>query len=109
MPGRGPFFGHPQADTCVNLRMSKMKVYSAAICANGTQSTLALYKEKTCEGGPTSFLDIKENTKSSWISRAFRAMHSIALGRELRNPHRTQAQVGPRKVETSGSSYLYCQ
>lgn len=59
IPGRAPFFNHPNTDTCVNLRTSKMKVYSAGVCANGTQSTLALYNDKSCVGAP-KFLDVKE-------------------------------------------------
>ncbi len=58
-------FNHPKADTCVNLRSSKMKVISPAICANGTQSTLALYKGKSCVGAPASFVEVTdEDTKS---------------------------------------------
>jgi len=60
MTGKAPFWNHPKADTCVNLRTEKMEVSSAAICANGTQSTLALYKETGCLGAPSEFRTVKE-------------------------------------------------
>lgn len=64
MPGKAPFFNHPKTDTCVNLQTSKMRVYSAGICANGTQSALALYEDKSCVGAPTLKEVKEEDTKS---------------------------------------------
>jgi hypothetical protein len=60
MIGKAPFWNHPKADTCVNLGFEKLKVSSAAICANGTQSTLALYKETGCLGAPSEFRAVNQ-------------------------------------------------
>jgi hypothetical protein len=59
MVGKAPFWNHPKADTCVNLKTEKLEVTSAAVCANGTESTLALYKETGCLGGPSEFRAVK--------------------------------------------------
>jgi hypothetical protein len=60
MPRKAPAWKHTKADTCVNLTYERMKVYSAAVCANGTQSTLALYKAIGCLGAPSEFRAITE-------------------------------------------------
>jgi len=60
MPRKAPFYTHPKVDTCVNLTYEKMKVYSAAVCSNGTQSTLALYQAIGCIGTPSEFKAITE-------------------------------------------------
>jgi len=63
MTGKAPFWNHPKADTCVELKSEKMRISSAAICANGTQSTLALYKETGCLGAPSEFRAVKAESK----------------------------------------------
>jgi hypothetical protein len=77
MMGKAPFFNHPKADTCVDLKTEKMKVYSAAICANGTQSTLALYKETGCLGAPSEFKPLEEDDMKSCMD--LEGMNSFAF------------------------------
>jgi hypothetical protein len=65
MVGKAPFWNHPPADTCVNLKTDKLQVFSSAICANGTESTLALYEGTGCPGAPSEFRAVtKEELKS---------------------------------------------
>jgi len=77
MIGKAPFWNHPKADTCVNLKSEKMEVSSAAICANGTQSTLALYKETGCLGAPSEFRDVKEEESRACLN--VEGMNSFAF------------------------------
>jgi hypothetical protein len=70
MAGKAPFFNHPKTDTCVNLKTEKMKVYSAGICANGTQSILAMYKDKGCSGAPARWKRIEEDDTKSCMDMA---------------------------------------
>jgi hypothetical protein len=59
MVGKAPFWKHPTADTCVDLRSEKLQVTTAAVCANGTRSTLALYKKTGCLGAPSEFRELE--------------------------------------------------
>jgi len=106
VPGRAPFFAHPKTDTCVNLRTSKMRVYSAGICANGTQSTLALYKEKSCVGGPATFLDIGEKDTKTCLdlseSSSF-AFYCTGAGIEDSDGSPT----GPDRPRENGGSVMH--
>jgi hypothetical protein len=63
MVGKAPFWNHPKADTCVNLRSEKMQVTYAAVCANGTLSTLALYKGTGCPGAPSDFRAVEAESR----------------------------------------------
>ncbi len=62
MVGRAPFFSHPKTDTCVDLKTSRMKIYSTGVCTNGTSALLAKYKEKSCGGFPATFMEVTEES-----------------------------------------------
>lgn len=104
MPGKAPFFNHPTTDTCVNLRTSKMKVYSAGICANGTQSTLALYQEKACVGEPTTFLDIKEeDTKSCMDLEGVSSFAFYCTGEGIAGSPESPSNPAPSQPKQGGN------
>jgi hypothetical protein len=58
MVGKAPFFNHPKTDTCVNLRTSKMKIYSSGVCDNGTKALMATYSGKNCMRSPAKLWDL---------------------------------------------------
>ncbi|KAF4632364.1 hypothetical protein G7Y89_g5755 [Cudoniella acicularis] len=58
---KAPFFRHPKTDTCLNLSTQKLKIFSAGICANGTQALWAKYSKKDCAGSPTEVVEVENN------------------------------------------------
>jgi hypothetical protein len=60
MTGKAPFFNHPATDTCVNLKSSKLKIYTPGVCANGTAPLLALYSKPGCLS-PQSYDPVSED------------------------------------------------
>lgn len=63
VPGRAPFFDHPPTDTCVGLKTERLKIYTPAVCKNGTQAALALYTSRGCSSDP-SFVDLEDEEEN---------------------------------------------
>jgi hypothetical protein len=77
MPGKAPFWKHPEPDTCVDLGYNKLLVSSAAICADGKQSRLALYKETGCRHAPSEYRTLQEEDSKRCLN--VEGMNSFAF------------------------------
>ncbi len=54
-PIRAPTFRHPVADTCLQIEAGRqVKIYSTAVCSNGTEAMFARWAGPSCVGEPAS-------------------------------------------------------